>query len=156
MRKVLFILLPILICSCIGVSASFFQVDAINTWYPTLNKPVLTPPNIVFPIVWSIIYLCMGISVGLLILSDGVKRKMVLFLFIFQLFLNFLWSILFFYFENPLLGFIDILMLDIFVMYYIIKSYPINKTSSILFFPYILWIFFASYINGYILMNNAN
>ena len=55
MRKALNIIIPILVCFLVGLSASYFQADAIKNWYPTLIKPAVTPPNIVFPIAWSII-----------------------------------------------------------------------------------------------------
>ena len=147
MKKVFSILIPVLICFSIGAAASYFQSDAISTWYPTLNKPSLTPPNTIFPLAWGFIYLCSGISFGLIILSDNIRKKIIVPLFTAQLFFNFIWSILFFYFRNPLLGFIDILVLDVFVLFYIIKTYPINKASSLLFLPYILWILFATYLN---------
>ncbi|WP_288208173.1 TspO/MBR family protein [uncultured Parabacteroides sp.] len=154
MRKVLSIIIPILICFFVGLTASYFQADAIKNWYPTLVKPALTPPNIVFPIAWSIIYICMGISIGLIINSATEQKRFFVKAFIMQLFFNFTWSIGFFYFQNPLIGFINILLLDIFVINYTLKSYPENKASSILFIPYVAWLLFATYLNGYILMFN--
>ena len=154
MRKALNIIIPILVCFLVGLSASYFQADAIKNWYPTLIKPVVTPPNIVFPIAWSIIYVCMGLSIGLLINSTIERRRFFIKAFIFQLFFNFTWSISFFYIQNPLIGFINILLLDIFVINYTLKSYQVNKTSSILFIPYVIWLLFATYLNGYILMYN--
>ena len=154
MRKALNIIIPILVCFLVGLSASYFQADAIKNWYPTLIKPVVTPPNIVFPIAWSIIYVCMGLSIGLLINSTIERRRFFIKAFVFQLFFNFTWSISFFYIQNPLIGFINILLLDIFVINYTLKSYQVNKTSSILFIPYVIWLLFASYLNGYILMYN--
>lgn len=154
MKKATFIIIPVLICFLIGLTASYFQKDAIENWYPFLNKPELTPPNIVFPIAWSIIYLCMGISIGIILISNSFRRKELIMLFCIQLFFNFAWSILFFYFRNPLLGMIDILLLDIVVTVYAFKSYTVRKASSILFWPYIIWIYFATYLNGYILLNN--
>ena len=154
MRKVLSIIIPILICFFVGLTASYFQADAIKNWYPTLVKPALTPPNIVFPIAWSIIYICMGISIGLIINSATEQNRFFVKAFIMQLFFNFTWSIGFFYFQNPLIGFINILLLDIFVINYTLKSYPENKASSILFIPYVAWLLFATYLNGYILMFN--
>lgn len=154
MKKVTLVIVPVIICFLIGFTASYFQKDAIETWYPYLDKPDLTPPNIVFPIAWSIIYLCMGISIGLILISNALKKKELTSLFIIQLLLNFAWSILFFYFQNPLLGLIDILLLDICVTVYAIRSYPVKKVSSILFWPYIIWIYFATYLNGYIFINN--
>ena len=154
MRKALNIIIPILVCFLVGLSASYFQADAIKNWYPTLIKPTVTPPNIVFPIAWSIIYVCMGLSIGLLINSTIERRRFFIKAFIFQLFFNFTWSISFFYIQNPLIGFINILLLDIFVINYTLKSYQVNKASSILFIPYVIWLLFATYLNGYILMYN--
>lgn len=114
MNKIIPALVAVIICFSVGVMASYFQVDAIQTWYPFLNKPLLTPPNFIFPIVWSILYFCMGISIGLIWNTKHRKRKILRWLFSFQLLLNFTWSIYFFYFQNPFLGFIDILLLDIF------------------------------------------
>lgn len=154
MRKAAAIIIPILICFFVGLTASYFQADAIKTWYPSLNKPDLTPPNIVFPIAWSIIYLCMGVSIGLIYLSNSLMKKGLIKLFCIQLFFNFAWSILFFYLQDPLLGLIDILALDICVTIYAVRSYPVRKVSSYLFLPYIIWIYFATYLNGYILLYN--
>ena len=113
MNKIIPALVAVIICFSVGVMASYFQVDAIQTWYPFLNKPLLTPPNFIFPIVWSILYFCMGISIGLIWNTKHRKRKILRWLFSFQLLLNFTWSIYFFYFQNPFLGFIDILLLVI-------------------------------------------
>ena len=113
MNKIIPVLVAVIICFSVGVMASYFQVDAIQTWYPFLNKPSLTPPNFIFPIVWSILYFCMGISIGLIWNTKHRKRKILRWLFSFQLLLNFTWSIYFFYFQNPFLGFIDILLCHI-------------------------------------------
>ena len=154
MNKIIPALVAVIICFSVGVMASYFQVDAIQTWYPFLNKPLLTPPYFIFPIEWSILYFCMGISIGLIWNTKHRKRKILRWLFSFQLLLNFTWSIYFFYFQNPFLGFIDILLLDIFVIYYMMKSYSIKKMSSLLFIPYILWLLLATYLNGYIMLYN--
>ena len=136
MNKIIPVLVAVIICFSVGVMASYFQVDAIQTWYPFLNKPSLTPPNFIFPIVWSILYFCMGISIGLIWNTKHRKRKILRWLFSFQLLL------------------IDILLLDIFVIYYMMKSYSIKKMSSLLFIPYILWLLLATYLNGYIMLYN--
>ncbi|MDR1503186.1 MAG: tryptophan-rich sensory protein [Prevotella sp.] len=154
MRKFLYILLPVIICFLVGFTASYFQSESIQTWYPTLNKPEITPPNIAFPIAWSIIYLCMGISIGLILNLKERNKKTLIILFAVQLLLNFTWSISFFYLQNPLLGFINIILLDLAVLYYAFKCYPTQKVSGILFIPYILWLSLATYLNAYILIYN--
>lgn len=144
----------ILICFGVGCTASYFQSDSILNWYPALEKPSCTPPDIAFPIAWSFIYLCMGISIGLIWHIWTIRRQMIIRLFGFQLLFNFTWSIFFFYFRSPLLGFANILVLDVLVIYYMIESYPVRKSSAYLFVPYLLWLLLATYLNGYILMYN--
>ena len=74
MKKTPYYLIPVLVCFLLGFIAGRIQSDAIENWYPLLDKPALTPPNIAFPIAWSVIYLCIGISAGL-ILSGASPRK---------------------------------------------------------------------------------
>ena len=154
MKKLANILIPIFICFLVGLTANFFKSTSIHEWYPHLNKPSLTPPNIVFPIAWTFLYICMGLSIGLIISSKSSEKKNMIWLFIIQLFFNFSWSILFFYLRNPLWGLANIIILDIAVIYYTCKSFKINKISSALFFPYILWLIFATYLNLYIFWYN--
>ncbi|MBB4037032.1 tryptophan-rich sensory protein [Dysgonomonas hofstadii] len=154
MKKAANIIVPVLICFAVGYTAQYFQSDAIGSWYPALNKPRLIPPNIVFPIVWGILYLCMGISIGLILNAKSDRKTYFIRLFALQLLLNFTWSISFFYLQNPLAGMINILLLDAVVFFYIYKSFDTFTSSSILFIPYLMWICFASYLNIYILVNN--
>lgn len=154
MKKIIPIAVGTLLCLGVGVAASFFQKDSIRYWYPTLKKPSVTPPNIAFPIAWNIIYVCMGISIGLIWRAKSSQREKVIGLFALQLLLNFTWSITFFYYRSPLAGFINILLLDALVLSYMKESYPVKQASSWLFTPYITWILFATYINGYILARN--
>ena len=154
MKKAIKLILPIFICFLVGGTAGHFQENSLTNWYPLLYKSTLTPPNYLFPIVWSFLYFCMGLSVGLILISDTEKKRDLLQLFGIQLFLNFTWSILFFHQQNPLFRFINILLLDIYVLLYILKSFPIKKVSAYLFFPYLLWLCLATYLNGYIVLYN--
>jgi len=154
MRKIINIIVPVLICFAVGYTAQYFQADAIESWYPALKKPRLTPPNIVFPIAWGILYLCMGVSIGLILNSNSDKKAYFVRLFAIQLFLNFMWSISFFYLRDPQAGMINILLLDAAVFFYIYKSFDMFRAGSILFVPYLIWICFASFLNMYILVNN--
>ncbi len=154
MKKTLSFLLPVLLCFLTGFIAGRFQTDALQYWYPFLNKPSLTPPDIVFPIAWSILYLCMGLSAGLVLTAGTFRKRALLSLFVVQLCLNFIWSILFFYFRNPTAGFIDVLLLDITVIGYILTGWRTDKAAALLFLPYLLWLCFATYLNGYVLCFN--
>ncbi|MBR2629776.1 MAG: tryptophan-rich sensory protein [Alistipes sp.] len=146
MRTFLFYLIPVLVCYAVGILGWYVQSDALLEWYPTIIKSPLTPPAFVFPIAWSIIYTLMGISLGsMLVRGDMSMLK----LWIFQLLLNFLWSVLFFTLRGPLLGFICILVLDVVVFTYIVQTIGRRPVAGWLFVPYFIWLLFATYLNGY-------
>ena len=146
--------LSIILCLFAGYTAGILQADAITHWYPLLNKSSLTPPNIVFPIAWTILYVLIGVSFALVILSNIKSKKAVIMMFAVQLILNWLWSLFFFRMQNPLLGYMDIVVLDGIVLWYILVTFRQLKASAILFLPYLIWILFATYLNLYILMYN--
>ncbi|MCM1300604.1 MAG: tryptophan-rich sensory protein [Alistipes senegalensis] len=154
MKKIHCYLLPLLLCFALGGVASLLQTDALREWYPYLAKPALTPPAIVFPIAWSILYACIGISAGLVLSTCTVKRHAAMIFWYLQLALNFLWSILFFTLRNPTLALIDIAVLDILVVLYIVFSARVRRAAAWLFVPYLCWILFATYLNAYIQIAN--
>lgn len=155
MKKYLLIIPAVILCFVVALIASQLQAESLQTWYPTLQKSELTPPNFVFPIVWSLLYLFMGVSFGLVLASHSKNKQFLIRLFCIQLLLNFLWSILFFTYQQPWLGFIDILLLDILVIWYAISSWRHHmRWSSLLVWPYVVWIVFASYLNLYVAIYN--
>lgn len=156
MKKILQIIIPVFICLLGSFIISRLQLDSIANWYPTLDKSSLTPPAIVFPIVWGVLYVFMGISIGVVLNTNASvsKKRFLVGLFSLQLFLNFAWCILFFCYQNPLFGLIDILLLEVVILFYAVKSYSVSKISSWLFIPYIIWIMLATYLNFYILLHN--
>lgn len=134
------ILIPVLIGGIVGLIIS----SAID--YNSLQKPFLAPPSIVFPIVWTILYILMGISYGIL-KSKGLTDKKIDIIYYMQLAVNALWSIIFFLLKWRLFAFIWILILDVLVILMIIKFYKKDKTAGFLQIPYLLWVLFASYLN---------
>lgn len=134
------ILIPVLIGGIVGLIIP----SAID--YNSLQKPFLAPPSIVFPIVWTILYILMGISYGILKSKSLTDKKIDLIYYI-QLAVNAAWSIIFFLLKWRLFAFIWILLLDILVILMIIKFYKKDKTAGLLQIPYILWTLFASYLN---------
>lgn len=154
MKKTLPYVIPVLICFVLGFIASRLQADSIQNWYPYLDKPALTPPNWLFPVAWGVIYLLSGISAGLVWNRAGTRRNAILTLWGVQQFFNFTWSIVFFTLQNPLMGFVNIIILDILVMWYIIRTWNIVRPASLLFWPYMAWILFATYLNVYIMAFN--
>lgn len=134
------ILVPVILGGIVGFIISGF-ID-----YNSLVKPVLAPPSILFPIAWTIIYILMGTSYGILKSKDlnDASTKQIYYL---QLFVNLLWPIAFFVLKWRLFAFIWIILLDILVIIMIINFYKRNKLSGWLQIPYLLWILFASYLN---------
>ena len=134
------ILIPVIIGGIVG----FIISKSID--YNSLQKTFLAPPSILFPIVWTILYILMGVSYGILedkSLNDS-KTKNIYYL---QLFVNALWSIIFFTLKLRLFAFIWIILLDILVIVMIISFYKKNKLSGLLQIPYLLWVLYASYLN---------
>tara|TARA_X000000368_G_C23051028_1_gene721411 strand:- start:2194 stop:2643 length:450 start_codon:yes stop_codon:yes gene_type:complete len=118
-----------------------------DSWYQGLVKSDLNPPGYIFGIVWPILYFLMGITAYRTI--NIIKN-----FFYFQLFLNAIWSWLFFSFHWPLISLFDIWLLifiNIKIFFMIVKQ---DKLAAFLYVPYILWLFFASYLNLYIVLNN--
>ena len=139
-------IISILIPLCVGFLSSFLSKDAYSS-FETLQKPFLSPPEWLFPLVWSILYILMGIASYLIYISEDQNKNKALLIYIIQLFFNFLWSILFFNYNLYFISFIWIIILWVLIIYTIILFYPINKYASYLLIPYLLWVTFASYLN---------
>lgn len=114
--------------------------------YNDLIKPTLSPPGIVFPIAWTIIYLLIGISYTLL-KEKGEVLKETKQLYYTQLIFNYLWTFIFFVFKLRLLSVLWIIILDVLVIVMTYQFYKQNKLSGILLIPYVLWLLFATYLN---------
>lgn len=121
-----------------------------------INKPPLSPPGFLFPIVWTILYVLMGIASYLVITSGQSKTKIkdALITYGLQLFFNFFWSIIFFNLEWYMFAFVWLLILWVLIFNTIISFYEISKTAAYLLLPYLLWVTFAGYLNlGIYLLN---
>lgn len=114
--------------------------------YNTLQKPPLSPPGFIFGIVWSILYLLMGIAYGILVYK-GKSNVEVSKIYWTQLIVNLIWPILFFVFKLRLFSSVWIILLLILVIDMIIKFYKKDKIISYSQIPYLLWIMFATYLN---------
>ena len=118
-----------------------------DLWYQGLIKSDLNPPGYVFGIVWPILYLLIGITAWRTF--EIIKNP-----FYIQLFLNAIWSWLFFTFHLPLISLIDIWLLIYVNIKIVFKVLKMDKLAGLLYTPYILWLLFASYLNLFIVMNN--
>jgi len=134
-----------------GIIGSLFTVKSIPTWYAALNKPGFNPPNWIFGPVWITLYVMMGISFYLVWIKKDVPNSGFLFsLFILQLILNALWSIIFFGLKSPGFAFMEIIFLWLIILMCVINFYKVSKVSSLLLVPYLLWVGFAALLNYYL------
>ena len=115
--------------------------------YSTINKPAFSPPSIVFPIVWTILYVLMGISSYIIYSSDSADKTKALKIYALQLFFNFCWSILFFRYQLYLFSFLWLVILIVLICIMIKDFYKINPAAAYLQIPYRLWCIFAAYLN---------
>ena len=134
------ILIPVIIGGIVGLIISS-SID-----YNSLEKPFLAPPSIAFPIMWTILYILMGISYGIL-KSKKLTNSEIDLIYYIQLGVNSLWSIFFFLVKWRLFSFIWIIILAILIIVMILKFYNKNKLAGLLQIPYLLWVLFASYLN---------
>ncbi len=147
--KILKLIISVAICLAVGGGASIFTVSSISNWYQFLQKPAFNPPNWIFSPVWTTLYILMGISL-FLIWSNKEKtkrRKWFLIIFILNLVLNFFWSMIFFYWQQPGWAFLEIIPLALSILILIILGWKISKPASWLLVPYFLWVSFASVLN---------
>lgn len=143
-QLIICIAIPLLV----GGLASFITRDSMEA-FGQLNQPPLSPPGILFPIVWTILYTLMGIASYLIVSSDAGKEDIqnAIFVYALQLGVNFFWSIFFFNLEWYLFSFFWLLLLWIFILYTIVIFYRISKPAAYLLIPYLLWVTFAGYLN---------
>jgi benzodiazapine receptor len=156
MNRIIRLIASILLCQMAGIVGSLFTMPSIPTWYASLAKPWFSPPNWLFGPVWITLYLLMGIALYLAwnkgLEKKGAKRA--LSVFGIQLFLNALWSFLFFGLLSPLLGLIGIVILWIAILASIILFWGIDRRAGIILIPYIVWVTIATLLNLYILLLN--
>lgn len=139
----------LLLCFLVASVGSLWTKEGVTTWYSTLIKPSWTPPAWVFGPVWSILYAMIAVSGWLIYQANHSRQRIVALIFYsIQLFLNFIWSFLFFSLRSPILGFIDILLLCVFIALTIIQAWRVRPLASILLIPYLLWVMYATTINA--------
>lgn len=148
-KKLTYIAITVSVCLVIGFLASFATQTSVNTWYTTLSKPSFNPPNSIFAPVWTILYIMMGISAGL-IWAKGLHHiwvKTALYHFGFQLLYNAMWSIVFFGLREPFWALLVIITLLILIVLTIRWFYVVSKPAAYLLIPYFLWVCFATALN---------
>ncbi|GAB1443355.1 tryptophan-rich sensory protein [Ignavibacteriales bacterium] len=137
--------IPLLVGSIAGLATS----PNIKEWYQYLEKPVFSPPNWIFGPMWTLLYILMGVGLFLILETEKSKlRDKAVKVFVIQLALNFAWSFLFFEFRLVGVALFEILLIWASVVWMITTFYPVNKKASLLQIPYLLWVSFATALNG--------
>lgn len=133
----------------LGSLGGIFTIAEIPTWYAGLNKPSFNPPNWIFGPMWTTLYVLMGISFYLIWKSPvSLSRNKAMRIFVIQFILNFCWSIIFFSLHEIGWAFVEILAMWVFILLTIIQFRKISTLAAALLIPYLLWVSFASILNG--------
>ena len=129
-----------------GGAAGWLIRDSFDH-FEQINKPVFTPPALVFPIVWSILYLLMGIGAARVAQNQTPQRELALTLFAAQLVVNFFWPILFFRLDAYALGVVWIILLFVLASAMTWNFYQIDRLAGLIQLPYLIWLVFAGILN---------
>jgi len=137
----------ILITELVGVLGSLLSGNT-GEIYTSFIKPPLSPPGWLFGVIWPVLYLLMSIAAYIIYQTpQTLDRKKATTFYWIQLFVNFLWPIVFFRFEWYWIAVVIIILLDILVSITTLWFYKINKAAGYLMIPYLIWILFATYLN---------
>lgn len=149
MKKIVILIICIIVPLVIGALGGVATTSGLESWYQTIQKPSFNPPNYLFGPVWSLLYILMGISFYLILISKNQKPKTkAIAIFVIQIILNLAWSFIFFKFHLLGWALIEIILIWIAVLAMITIFYRINKVAAFLQIPYLVWVSFASILNG--------
>lgn len=144
----------ILLCLLAGLGSWYLAGD-ISGQYRELMLPPLSPPGIVFPIVWTILYVLMGAGAAMVYDSDGEGPSKALTFFVLQLFFNFFWSVIFFGLGMYIAAFIWLVALFVLAALMVRYFAEVSVTAAYLQLPYLLWLLFAMYLNAMVFLLNS-
>lgn len=147
------LIISIVIPLAVGGISSLFSMNGFKE-FETIPKPAFTPPGILFPIVWTILYILMGVSSYLVYVASCKNKYKALRIYAVQLFFNFLWSILFFSFKLYWFSFVWLIVLWVLIIVMIYRFYNCKKSAGILQIPYLLWVTFAGILNAAVAILN--
>ncbi len=148
-------LFGILLTEAVGGLAALLTQEAAGLYGVTIRKPPLSPPAALFPIVWTVLYALMGVGAArIYLLPPSAERSTALRLFLIQLGVNFMWSILFFNYQAFGLAFFWLVLLCALIVRMILSYRDLDAPAAWLQLPYLLWVFFAGYLNYGVWMLN--
>lgn len=129
------------------IGTIFTSANLNSNWY-LQNKPSITPPNYIFPIVWNILFFLIALSLYFAWISANKKeKKKIILIFGINLSLNVLWSYIFFSLQNVNFAFFELILIWLTIIFMIFITYKIDKKSAWLLVPYLLWVSFAGILN---------
>ncbi len=145
----------ILFTEGVGFLSGWLTREGVDLFSATAQQPPLSPPALLFPIVWTILYALMGIGAAQVYRAPASNaRSRALLVYLLQLAFNFFWSILFFNLQNYALAFFWLLGLWILILWMIFAFFKVDKLAAWLQIPYLLWVTFAAYLNFGVWMLN--
>lgn len=147
-----FLLFLVINFSALGLGVFLMGDGATSQWYTSLNQAPWTPPNWMFGAAWTLVMLCFSLYMALLYLKQPTKK--VITLFALQVVLNVAWNFVFFNQHQLFIGFIIITALTFIITVFLVTYFKVMKIKNILILPYVIWIFVATSLNLYILINN--
>ena len=138
----------IALAEAVGAFSGWLTRKSVKIYNAAVKQPPLSPPSIVFPIVWGILFILMGMGAARIYLSPASKaRSRSLLLFLVQLAFNFFWSIIFFNLQAFGFAFLWLIALWILILLMILSFRKVDKLAAWLQIPYLLWVSFAAYLN---------
>ena len=141
----------------VGALSALFTRNNMDI-YSEVATPPLSPPAILFPLVWTFLYIFMGVSAAAIYTSHSAsvsQRKRTLYTYAASLVVNFFWSLIFFNMQNFVFAFIWLILLWILIIVIIINYYKVSPVSAYLQIPYLLWVTFAGYLTLMIYLLNG-
>lgn len=153
-RRVLAFLIFYLPCFVVQAIGGYLTQQSVMDWYPTLNKSSLTPPGYVFGVAWSILYALMALAASRVYVVRGTWRSRSLVWWGIQLVLGLLWSAVFFGHREVMAGLVIIVINWAVVVYVADRFWKAERLAGALMVPLMGWLTFATYLNGFILLNN--
>ena len=139
----------ILLCEAVGGLSGWLTREGTRIYQATVTQPPLSPPPLVFPIVWGILFALMGIGAARIYLTPpSGRRTRALAIFLLQLLFNFFWSILFFNLQAFGFALLWLAALWGLILWMILSFARVEKTAALLQIPYLLWVTFALYLNA--------
>lgn len=155
-RSLLVLGAALVLCFGAGQLGAVATYPNLAPWYESLNKPFFNPPNLAFPIAWSIMFALMAIALWrVVMLGQGEERRGALVAFAAQLVLNVGWSFAFFGAQSPAFGLVVVTGMLIAIAWTIVRFRRIDGAAAALLVPYIAWVAFAAVLNAAILILNS-